>query len=349
MTQDSFEGSLIDRFILEQIESVPKTAHAVREQLSHLAPRDRKHIVFIGSGTSLNALIAVRPLFQRGDAFSEAINPGEFMRRDWQMSQSVDVIALSQTGTSETTVAALLRGQQLGLPTLTITAEVDSPIAQASNEMVILPVGPEPVGPKTKGYTASLAALIELASWRFGGAPPEVPSASQIATLIEASRQPAANLAEALDTVDCITFVGESRHYGTALEASLKIAEITGIPSAAFPTEEAMHGRFHGITEKSLCIIIAADQAELWVAAHAAAVMAKLNAPVLILNLTEEPTSFDWCKFGSSLRPPFDTIAAILPIQRLAEVLAVRRHMAPHEMRFPGLSRLLGIKIDRLP
>ncbi|WID98476.1 SIS domain-containing protein [Bosea vestrisii] len=173
-------------------------------------------------------------------------------------------------------------------------------------------------------------------------------SEQAIAGLIEAATPPAFALAAELDAVDGLLFTGEGRHLGTALEASLKLAEMTGVPAAAFPTEEAMHGRLHGLTARSLCVMIAADAAECQLAAHAAGVMAGLGVGILILNLTDEPTPFDWLRLDG-FAPPYDALAAIVPVQRLAQAMAARRGIPPHLMRFPGLSKKLGIKIDRLP
>jgi len=68
----------------------------------------------------------------------------------------------SQTGTSATTVQAVEHARRLGMRVITVTAEKESPIARVSPEMLVIPVGPETVGPKTKGYMASVLALLLL-------------------------------------------------------------------------------------------------------------------------------------------------------------------------------------------
>jgi len=52
--------------------------------------------------------------------------------------------------------------------------------------------------------------------------------------------------------------MGQGRHYATALEGSLKLSEICGVAAAAFDTEEAFHGRFHGLGGSSLALFVAA-------------------------------------------------------------------------------------------
>jgi fructoselysine-6-P-deglycase FrlB-like protein len=341
------DQSIIDGFIRAQAQIVPATIAAVRQRLRELTLPRAGHIVLVGSGTSLNALMVAKPALEAGGGFVEVLNPGAFLQREPVLGREALVVALSQTGTSETTVAAVRRAQDSGLTTLTITAEADSPIGQVATAKIVMPVGSEPVGPKTKGYGGSLAALAELVAALTGQAGQDVAEAA-IAGLIETATPPAFALAAELDPVDGLLFTGEGRHLGTALEASLKLAEMTGVPAAAFPTEEAMQGRLHGLTSRSLCVMVVADAAERRLAAHAAGVMAGLGIRILILNLTDEPTPFDWLRLGG-LAPPYDALAAIIPVQRLAQAMAARRGIAPHLMRFPGLSRKLGIKIDRLP
>jgi fructoselysine-6-P-deglycase FrlB-like protein len=344
----SDDDLVFDGFVREQIAIVPKTVAAMRAQLQVWPRRDVRHLLLVGSGTSLNALIAAKPRLETAQRSVETMNPSLFMRRDVKGDANTLVCILSQTGTSETSVAAARQARSRGLETIVLTAERDSPIAQDARILQI-PVGPELVGPKSKGYTASLAALFVLADWldgrAAGEADPITPRAME--DLLAVSGPPANKLAADLDAADFIAVVGNERHYGTALEGSLKIAEMAGLPSAGFPFEEALHGRLHGMTAKSLAIFVVADAPERRQAAQAASIMAELGVKLVLLNLTRDSSPDDWIHLAAAPSAPFDTIAAILPLQRLAEALARRRGIAPHRMRFPGLSKRLGIKIDK--
>jgi fructoselysine-6-P-deglycase FrlB-like protein len=338
-----------DGFVREQSDTVPKTVAALRAQLRAWPRADVRRLILVGSGTSLNALIAAKPCLETAQRSVEAMNPGIFMRRDWVGSAGILVCVLSQTGTSETSVAAVRHAQKQGLDVIVLTAERDSPIGQAASRLLHMPVGPEPVGPKSKGYTASLASLFVLADWlggRAAGAADRL-AARALDDLLAASTPPAVKLAAELDDADFIAVIGSERHYGTALEGSLKIAEMAGLPAAGFPLEEALHGRLHGLSAKSLAILIVADADERRQGAHAAAIMAELGVKLVLLNLTSEATPFDWVHLAAAPPAPLDAIAAILPLQRLAESLARRRGIPPHRMRFPGISKRLGIKTDQ--
>ena len=257
------------------------------------------------------------------------------------------VIVLSQTGTSDTSVQAVVHAQAAGAATITLTAEMDSPIARAAARTLHIPVGEEPVGPKTKGYAASLAALFQLGNWLDGRATDAPVPVAELAALLPRAEQAASALAGELDGLDFVCIAGEGRHHGTAQEGSLKISEIAGMPSAAFTIEELLHGRLHGLSDRSLGIVIAATAEQKAAAENAAAVMRKHGVRILVLDLCGGSGPFDWPGGMPALAAPFDAIAGIVPMQWLAVALARRRGMEPHRMRYPGLSQQLGIKLAR--
>jgi glucosamine--fructose-6-phosphate aminotransferase (isomerizing) len=247
------------------------------------------------------------------------------------------VIILSQSGNSRTSVAAARAALDGGAACLAITMNPDSEIAGTGAQLLVLPIGPEPIGPKTKGFTASLAALLALS-----GATPPPPG--WLAPLIAPARDAAASLAPQLHELDAIMVCGRGAQYGIALEASLKIAEIAGIPGAAFTWEEALHGRLHGLTARSLAVFIATTAEDLAEAGNIAAAMQARGVRLCVVNLTGEQGAWDW---WLAAPPPagFAPIAAVLPFQFLAAELAEARGLAPEKMRYAGLSADLDIKI----
>ncbi|WID98477.1 SIS domain-containing protein [Bosea vestrisii] len=145
------DQSIIDGFIRAQAQIVPATIVAVRQRLRELTLPRAGHIVLVGSGTSLNALMVAKPALEASGAFVEVLNPGAFLQREPVLGRETLVVALSQTGTSETTVAAVRRAQDSGLTTLTITAEADSPIGQMAAAKIVMPIGPGTGWPEDQG------------------------------------------------------------------------------------------------------------------------------------------------------------------------------------------------------
>jgi fructoselysine-6-P-deglycase FrlB-like protein len=299
--------------------------------------RTEAGLALVGSGSSYNALLASRPGLSRASAGPVSVHGAEdFLREFAGTPREQKLIVLSQSGNSRTSVAAARAVVAAGGECLAITMNPAAEIGTTGAHLLVLPIGPESIGPKTKGFTASLAALAGLS-----GARPA--PAGWLAPLIASSRLAAEALVPALDDVDWIMVCGRGAQYGIALEASLKIAEIAGIPSAAFPWEEALHGRLHGLTGRSLALFIATTAEDVEDAEIVAAAMHRRGVAVRVINLTGRAGSVDaWL----APAPPTDwaTVAAILPFQWLATGLAEARGLVPEEMRYPGLSADLNIK-----
>jgi fructoselysine-6-P-deglycase FrlB-like protein len=343
----------IAEFIAEQPAVLAAVLREVPPQLAALGLparlRDAAPVTLVGSGTSRNALVAAEPSFIRvAHAELRLRGPLTFLAetRDRPRRDGLGIF-LSQTGTSTSTLEAVRRARAIGLNALTLTAERDSPIGAVAAEMVVMPVGPEPVGPKTKGYTASVLTLLLLAHHLAGTRPEAGGFLADLSRLIPASRNAATELAALCTEAEFILVMGQGRHYATALEGSLKLSEMAGIAAAACETEEAFHGRFHGLGPRSVALFIVADAAEHAMAADGAQVLEGLGVRSRILNPAGAPTGpYDiplaWPR--TEQWPELDLISAILPLQWLACDLARRRGLAPERMRYPDLSRRLGIK-----
>jgi fructoselysine-6-P-deglycase FrlB-like protein len=334
----------IETFMSEQGGVIKSTLARAEAAAFGGSVSDYDRVLLVGSGSSLNALTIVRPWLQATLRWPvEVINPAVLLRDIDSVFGQPLVVILSQSGTSSTSIEAARVVQQKGWPVAVIAADPQSPICALGLPMILLPIGEEPIGPKTKGFTASIAACFSLAAGLAGRSLPTLSAGVVDAVLSDAGRAVGALLgAERLPSYIVIT--GSGRHFGVALEASLKIAEIAGIATAGFEPEELLHGRLHGTDADSLVIMIAVDEAERDLASHTAVVMGERGVQVVLLNLTEAATPFDWMQIDAGSLAPLDTILASIPFQRLAVDLAVRRKMIPEAMTYPGLSKALAIK-----
>jgi fructoselysine-6-P-deglycase FrlB-like protein len=333
----------IETFMAEQGELIAKTLERADATAFAKVVLDYDRVLLVGSGSSLNALTIVRHWLQMTIRRPvEVINPAVLLRDIETIFGNPLVVILSQSGTSSTSIEAGRVVWQRGWQVVVITADPQSPIGVLGLPMILLPIGEEPIGPKTKGFTASIAACFRFAAGLAERNLPALPSALADATLGASRKSVQALIREKLPSYIVIT--GSGRHFGVALEASLKIAEIAGVPTAGFEPEELLHGRLHGTDADSLVIMIVADDEERNLASHTAVVMADRDVRVVLLNLTGTPTPYDWQQIDASAVAPLDTILASIPFQRLAVDLALRRKMVPDAMTYPGLSKALAIK-----
>lgn len=335
----------IDRFIEEQPQAVAQTLTRASAVLAEWTPPPRDRILLVGSGSSFNALASLKSALCLGFAEPvDVVNPARFLATLDDLGGQPLVVLLSQSGASTTSVAAAEAAVARGFPTLVVTAEPESPVAAITDKMVLLAIGEERIGPKTKGFSASLVAVAAILA-RLAGLPAPQVDADAIGRLVAEAGTAAARLAPELDNARFIGVSGSGPFHGIALEGSLKITEVAGIPSAGFETEELLHGRLHGFSRDCHAIMIAADDTDLAAARQTARAMAPHGVGVAVVNLTGTPSELDFVSAPATGDIAADTIAAVIPFQCLAVALAERRGLDPSAMAYPGLSQALAIKL----
>jgi len=335
----------IPTFIREQPAALDRCITAARAFTATWSPPAFDGIVLVGSGSSFNALTVARPQFvaaRRGPVIVH--EPEDFLAELEYASTRPLVIVLSQSGASTTSIAAATAAVAAGLATVAITATAEAPLARTGADVLVMPVGDEPVGPKTKGFLGSMAMLLLVAEAL--GAPATVAATGGLlAPVVEAALAAAAAVVPSLDDVDQIVVAGRRANHGLALEASLKISEMAGLPTAAFPTEELLHGRLHGLTKRSLAFVIADGDHERAEAERAAAVMASHGCKLIVTG----PSGHHWPQDLILPDTPWRALGVILPFQWLAVLLAQARGLRPEAMRYGSLSAALAIKTDNRP
>lgn len=337
-------------YILEQPDALRAVFLEIPERVRPIAkglvssPPSR--VILVGSGTSRHALMAVHPGLERALPCTVTVcGPLEFLRQRRQANDCV--VVLSQSGSSTTSVEVLRQVRSDGIRHVAVTAEPGSALARTAEESLILPIGPEVVGPKTKGYTASVAALLCL-QWEAEAARDGITQAHAAAAAETCNRlsdlmgelvTEGEALARNHRAVRHVLVLGQGRHVATALEGSLKVVEMSGVPACGVDTEEALHGWFHALREDDLAIFIAGNDDEAALAQGAARVLGDLRVPSRVLTAARVLTVLP-----KNAPRECDLFALIIPLQALALTLAVLRGTDPNRMPYPGLSARLGIK-----
>jgi fructoselysine-6-P-deglycase FrlB-like protein len=305
-----------------------------------------ERIVLVGTGSSMNALLAgAEALESATGATVVAKEPEAFLRLPPKPNgQRTLVLAASQSGTSLTSVESVRRAVAAGFATLVITGDGASAIAKTGADVLAMPIGTETVGPKTKGYTATVLSVFAVAA-KLGNRKLDLGTLALEAT-VESSRAAARDLIVRFGVPDYLLVAGQAQHYGTALESGLKIAEISGVPTASFDTEEALHGHSYGTTAKSLVMMIAQSESEAKVATNLGEALTPLGPRLVIANLSGHKTRFDidvtWPK-----APELDWIAASwapIPFQWYGCELAIARGIDPDKMIYPTLGAQLNVR-----
>jgi glucoselysine-6-phosphate deglycase len=234
-----------------------------------------KTVYFVAHGSSYNAAVSVLSCFAKNAGLrAYAYTPGNFCLGFSPVAledpASTLVVVISQTGTSSGAIEALDYAKKLGLNTLSITAVEGSPLAVKADHTLYLMCGEEDSNAKTKGYSATLTLLMQMAL-----------SIGCINRTID-KVQKQAGFDEISQMVQCIPEIfekalqfcrstrfgenmsdlyvlGSGINFGTAQEGQLKHMETMCIPTMFNDIGEFSHGMHRSITEKSSVLLIKSD------------------------------------------------------------------------------------------
>ena len=244
-----FKSELL-REIYEQPEAIRHMLKNEAERVAwisqQLSPREFSYALVAARGTSDNAARYGQYIFGAINRLPVALAaPSLFTRYHSppRLSGAL-VIGISQSGQSPDIVDVIEEGRRQGTPTIAITNDLESPLAQAAEFKIGLGVGKERSVAATKTYTAQLTALALLAL-SLKGSPitldplEAVPDALAKALSSEPEAQAAA---KNLSASDHTVFIGRGFNYSTAWEISLKCKELANIQAEALSSADFLHG-----------------------------------------------------------------------------------------------------------
>ncbi|MHC5083385.1 MAG: glutamine--fructose-6-phosphate transaminase (isomerizing) [Planctomycetota bacterium] len=227
-----------------------------------------KRIILSACGTAWHAALVGEFLFEQLARIpSEVEYASEFRYRNPIIDEGTLFIAISQSGETADTLAAVEQAKERGATVLGVVNVVGSTIARTTDAGVYLRVGPEIGVASTKAFTAQVSVLsmlaIELGRRRHLSADM---SQDLLAELMEipkkvdrilAQDQQIKEIAKANIEKDNWLFLGRGFNYPVALEGALKLKEISYIHAEGLPAAEMKHGPIALITDNMPAVFIA--------------------------------------------------------------------------------------------
>ena len=250
------QPSAIERTLLQRLDSDAGTITFDRHTTSFLdAVKPDEQLVMIGCGTAYHAGLVGEYLFEEFAHMPVDVDlASEFRYRATEFDRPTTVLAITQSGETADTLAALQQAKQRGARTMAICNVVGSSIARTVDAVLYTHAGPEIAVASTKAYTAQLTALallalhlahrrkrIATALWRrLVAGLANVPRVVQRALEAEAKiKAVAARYAAARN----FYYLGRRYHYPSALEGALKLKEICPLIHAeGYAAGEMKHG-----------------------------------------------------------------------------------------------------------
>lgn len=242
-------SSILEREIMEQPEIVRVFLSHELENARRIAKELRgrfTYMVIAARGTSDNAARYAQYLFGLQHHIQVALaTPSLFtMYGAAPDLNGALVIGISQSGQSPDIVAVLVEGHKQGRPTLAITNDPASPLAQAADYILPLGAGVETAVAATKTYTASLAALA-LLSCCLQDNQANLEALQGVPVYMRLTLE---GLGAAMGHVERYRYMeqcavlGRGLNYGTAFEVALKIKELTTVVAEPYSSADFRHG-----------------------------------------------------------------------------------------------------------
>ena len=195
----------------------------------------------------------------------------EFRYRNPIIKPGTLVLAISQSGETADTLAALKEAQQKGATALAICNGVGSTIARTSDGGVYLHAGPEIGVASTKAFTSQVTVLAMIAlllgrqrRLSFESGADIVKAMQELPALVEQTLQLSdqiAGIAQKYAKANNFLYLGRHFNYPVAMEGALKLKEISYIHAEGYPAAEMKHGPIALIDENMPVVVIAPKDA----------------------------------------------------------------------------------------
>lgn len=239
----------------------------------NLPPRELaaiRRLVIIGCGTSLHAGMVGKYLFENlADLPTSPEQAAEFRYSNPIVGPDDWVIALSQSGETADTLAAVRESIRKGALVSGLCNVVGSTIAREAGRGVYLHAGPEISVASTKAFTAQVTALLMMAlkmgrtrrlSHEEGSRlVSEIERIPELVASVIQQNDAIAKIAEKYAQANDMFFIGRGILYPTALEGALKIKEIAYVHAEGYQAAELKHGPIALLSDKTPVVALLAD------------------------------------------------------------------------------------------
>jgi glucosamine--fructose-6-phosphate aminotransferase (isomerizing) len=245
---EALENALRGRLSLSEA-----TAHFGGLNLTNQQLSQADRVIFTACGTSYHAALVGEYLIEELARIPVEVEyASEFRYRNAPLDRNTIVMAISQSGETADTLAALRESKRKGIPTLSLCNVVGSTIAREADGGIYLHAGPEIGVASTKAFTNQVAVLAMFALYlgrmrHMSHAKGErmVQELQAIPDVIRRALEchdQVRQIAETYWKAEKFLYLGRQYLYPVALEGALKLKEISYIPAEGYPAAEMKHG-----------------------------------------------------------------------------------------------------------
>lgn len=300
------------------------------------AVQEADRIYILAAGTSYHAGFASKKMLEElTDTPVELGISSEWGYSMPLLSKEPLFIFISQSGETADSRQVLVKANEMGIPSLTVTNVPGSTLSREADMTMLLHAGPEIAVASTKAYTAQIAALAFLAK-AVGEANGNekakafdlVHELSIVAQSIESTLSEKEVIDEKvrglLETTRNAFYIGRGQDYYVAMESSLKLKEISYIQCEGFAAGELKHGTIALIEEGTPVIALLSDPV---LASHTRGNIQEVVARgAHVLTIAEENVAKETDDLVlTAVHPYLSPISMVVPTQLIAYFATLHR------------------------
>ncbi|CAG5069943.1 Glutamine--fructose-6-phosphate aminotransferase [isomerizing] [Dyadobacter sp. CECT 9623] len=355
MELETIEKGGYDHFMIKEIFEQPRSigdsmrgrlrADDVHLQLGGLSNymdklAEAERIVIVACGTSWHAGLVAEYLFEELARINVEVEyASEFRYRNPVIKENDIVIAISQSGETADTLAAIELAKSKGATIFGVCNVVGSSIARATHAGAYTHAGPEIGVASTKAFTAQVTVLtlIAIATAKRKGT---ISEETYRQLLIELENIPAKveKMFENADKIKEIAFIftyarnfiylGRGLNFPVALEGALKLKEISYIHAEGYPAAEMKHGPIALIDEDMPVVFLATrDSSYEKIVSNIQEVKARKGRVIAIVTEGDTliPGMVDFVIEVPNTHEILTPLVSVIPLQLLSYYIAVMR------------------------
>ena len=306
----------------------------------NLTPRELlrfRRIKILGCGSAcISGFLGARMIERLSRIPCDAESAAEFRYRNPVIEDDTLYVAVSQSGETFDTLAAVDEIKRKGGAVVGIINVVGSTIARACGRGVYLHAGPEVAVVSTKTFMSTLVAFVLLAlhlgrmkDVSAGAGRRLIDALDQLPARLEALIADQASLAALAKKYARFTnayFVGRNEGYALAMEGALKLKEVSYLHAEAYPASELKHGPLALISPDTLTVVVIPSDDLFEKNISTIQEIRARRGPVLALSNTATlPVAVDDVIVVPQLHELLDPLLMLVPLQFFAYLIAMER------------------------
>lgn len=355
MELETIEKGGFDHFMLKEICEQPRSIKdclrgrldsrsgrlvlgGIREYVNKLANADR--ILIVACGTSWHAGLVAEYMFEEFCRIPVEVEyASEFRYRNPIVREGDIVIAISQSGETADTLAAIELAKSKGATIFGVCNVVGSSIARASHAGSYTHAGPEIGVASTKAFTAQLTVLSmicliiaqkkgTITDQKFHEMLVELENIPAKVELTLKLNDQIRGIAETFKDASNFLYLGRGFNFPVALEGALKLKEISYIHAEGYPAAEMKHGPIALIDEEMPVVFIAThDSSYEKIVSNIQEVKARKGRVIAVVTEGDKliPSMAEFTIEVPAVQETLMPIVSVIPLQLLSYHIAVMR------------------------